>query len=302
MGGCDSGFGKEAAHHLDTLGLTVFASVLDLKSPGAEELRQNCSARLTLLEMDLTNPEDIQRVLHFIKAQTGKTGLWGLVNNAGVNHTIADAELTPLHHFRSCMEVNFFGTLELTKGLLPLLRSSQGRIVTVSSPAGSMPYPCLASYGASKAALSLVMDTFQYELAPWGIRVSVIFPGYFKTGSTCNPDYWKERKDQLLVALPPDLLEAYGEGYLEDINKQFVASMKRAVEDLSPVVESITDGLLSTRPLVKYYPGRGLGLMYFIHHYLPHTVRNLFLKAFFISPELPRGLQPKPGGSAPQGE
>ncbi|KAM6430736.1 11-beta-hydroxysteroid dehydrogenase type 2 isoform 2-T2 [Liasis olivaceus] len=179
--GCDSGFGKATAQYLDGLGLTVYASVLNLKSSGAEELRQTCSPRLTLVEMDLTKAEDIQRALQFIKAQTVRTGLWGLVNNAGFNDTIADVELTPLLHFRTCMEVNFFGPLELTKGLLPLLRSSRGRIVTVSSPAGNMPYPCLASYGASKAALGLLMDTFQCELAPWGIRVSVIFPGYFKT-------------------------------------------------------------------------------------------------------------------------
>ncbi|XP_060537505.1 FH1/FH2 domain-containing protein 1 isoform X4 [Pantherophis guttatus] len=291
--GCDSGFGKAAAQHLDRLGLTVYASVLDLKSSGAEELRQTCSPRLTLLEMDLTKAEDIQRALQFIKAQTGRTGLWGLVNNAGFNDTIANAELTPLPHFRTCMEVNFFGPLELTKGLLPLLRSSHGRIVTVSSPAGNMPYPCLASYGTSKAALSLLMDTFHCELAPWGIRVSVIFPGYFKTGGSCNPEYWKERKDQLLAALPDDLLEAYGEDYLEEINRQFVDFMKMAVEDLSSVVDSITDGLLSPKPLLKYYPGRGLWLMYFIHHYLPHTVRDLFLKTFFINPKLPQGLCPK---------
>ncbi|XP_053127330.1 11-beta-hydroxysteroid dehydrogenase type 2 isoform X3 [Hemicordylus capensis] len=291
--GCDSGFGKVAAHHLDSLGLTVYASVLDIRSPGAEELQQSCSPRLTLLEMDLTRAEDIQRALRFIKARAARTGLWGLVNNAGFNDTIADAELTPLHRFHRCMEVNFFGALELTKGLLPLLRSSGGRIVTVSSPAGNMPYPCLAAYGASKAALSLLMDTFRCELAPWGIRVSVIFPGYFKTGFTCNPDYWKERMHQLLAALPPDLLEAYGEEYLEEINRQFVAFMKVAVEDLSSVVSSIADALLSAQPRAKYYPGRGLGLMYFIHHYLPHTARDLFLKTFFISPALPRALQPE---------
>lgn len=72
--GCDSGFGKAAAQHLDRLGLTVYASVLDLKSSGAEELRQTCSPRLTLLQMDLTKAEDIQQALQFIKAQTGRTG------------------------------------------------------------------------------------------------------------------------------------------------------------------------------------------------------------------------------------
>lgn len=64
------------------------------------------------------------------------SGLWGLVNNAGVNDVVADAELSPVATFRTCMEVNFFGTLQLTKGLLPLLRHSSGRIVTVGSPAG----------------------------------------------------------------------------------------------------------------------------------------------------------------------
>lgn len=63
-------------------------------------------------------------------------GLWGLVNNAGLNSVVADAELSPVANFRKCMEVNFFGALELTKGLLPLLRHSRGRIVTVGSPAG----------------------------------------------------------------------------------------------------------------------------------------------------------------------
>lgn len=64
------------------------------------------------------------------------SGLWGLVNNAGLNSVVADVELSPVTTFRNCMEVNFFGALELTKGLLPLLRHSRGRIVTIGSPAG----------------------------------------------------------------------------------------------------------------------------------------------------------------------
>lgn len=67
------------------------------------------------------------------------SGLWGLVNNAGLNDIVADVELSPVATFRNCMEVNFFGALELTKGLLPLLRRSRGRIVTVGSPAGECP-------------------------------------------------------------------------------------------------------------------------------------------------------------------
>lgn len=153
------------------------------------------------------------------------SGLWGLVNNAGLNDVVADAELSPVATFRTCMEVNFFGTLQLTKGLLPLLRRSRGRIVTLGSPAGEctptlqqkkshwwggmleplaqaelphpnsslgdMPFPCLGAYGTSKAAMVLLMDTFSSELLPWGIKVSVIQPGCFKTG---EGQYWVTRE------------------------------------------------------------------------------------------------------------
>ncbi|CAI9607275.1 unnamed protein product, partial [Staurois parvus] len=79
--------------------------------------------------------------------------------------------------YRGCMEVNFFGTLEITKALLPMLRSSKGRIATIGSPAGEHSFPFLAAYGSSKAALCRVMDTFRHELMPWGVKVSVIQPG-----------------------------------------------------------------------------------------------------------------------------
>uniref|UniRef100_A0A8D0KWA7 11-beta-hydroxysteroid dehydrogenase type 2 n=1 Tax=Strix occidentalis caurina TaxID=311401 RepID=A0A8D0KWA7_STROC len=289
LAGCDSGFGQATARHLDAMGFRVFASVLDPQGAGAQELRRSCSPRLTLLQMDLTKPEDIQRVLQHVQAHTNSTGLWGLVNNAGFNDTIADAELSPLGKFRTCMEVNFFGSLELTKGLLPLLRSASGRIVTVSSPAGDLPFPCLAAYGASKAALSLLMDTFRSELQPWGIKVSLILPGYYKTGRQ-KMGQWPEQL-RLVASLPQELLQAYGEDYVEEINRQFIQFMKVAVEDLSAVVNSITDGLLAANPAVRYYPGQGLGLMYFIHRYLPYFVRDLFLKGFFINPKLPRALR-----------
>ncbi|KFW76236.1 Corticosteroid 11-beta-dehydrogenase isozyme 2, partial [Phalacrocorax carbo] len=209
-------------------------------------------------------------------------GLWGLVNNAGFNDTIADAELSPLGKFRTCMEVNFFGSLELTKGLLPLLRSAGGRIVTrahlliLSLLQGDLPFPCLAAYGTSKAALSLLMDTFRSELQPRGRR-------HVLAGTTCNPAFWNQQKQRLGASLPQGPPQAPWEDYI-----QF---MKVAAEDLSAVVNSITDGLLAANPAVRYYPGQGLGLMYFIHRYLPYFVQDLFLKGFFINPKLPRALR-----------
>ncbi|XP_038596593.1 corticosteroid 11-beta-dehydrogenase isozyme 2 [Tachyglossus aculeatus] len=289
--GCDSGFGKVTAQQLDSMGFTVLATVLALEGPGAQELRNSCSPRLKLLQMDLTKPDDIQRALEQAKSQTASTGLWALVNNAGFNDIVADVELSPLAKFRSCMEINFFGALELTKGLLPLLRQSQGRIVTLGSPAGDMPYPCLAAYGASKAAVALLMDTFRSELLPWGIKVSVIQPGCFKTGALEDPRVWDQRKQRLLASLPGELLQAYGEEYIEHTHGQFLRVLELAVKDLSPVVEAITDALLAPWPRRRYYAGRGVTLMYFIHYYLPDALRARFLREFFISQKLPRALR-----------
>ncbi|KAI5943155.1 11-beta-hydroxysteroid dehydrogenase type 2 [Manis javanica] len=297
--GCDSGFGKETAKKLDSMGFTVLATVLELDGPGALELRACCSPRLRLLQMDLTKPADISRALEFTKAHTASTGLWGLVNNAGHNDIVADVELSPMATFRNCMEVNFFGALQLTKGLLPLLRHSRGRIVTVGSPAGDMPYPCLAAYGTSKAATALLMDTFSCELLPWGVKVSVIQPGLFKTESVQNVGHWEQRKQLLLASLPSELLQAYGEDYIEHLHRQFLQSLRLALPDLNPVVDAITDALLAAQPCRRYYPGRGLGLMYFIHYYLPEGLRRRFLHSFFINPCLPRALQPGQPGLTP---
>ncbi|XP_003735366.1 11-beta-hydroxysteroid dehydrogenase type 2 [Callithrix jacchus] len=299
--GCDSGFGKETAKKLDSMGFTVLATVMELNSPGAIELRTCCSPRLRLLQLDLTKSADISHVLEFTKAHTTSTGLWGLVNNAGLNEVVADVELSPVATFRSCMEVNFFGALELTKGLLPLLRRSRGRIVTVGSPAGDMPYPCLGAYGTSKAAVGLLMDIFGCELLPWGIKVSTIQPGCFRTESVKDVGRWERRKQLLLASLPQELLQAYGKDYIEHLNEQFLRSLRLAVPDLSPVVDDIIDALLAAQPRRRYYPGQGVGLMYFIHYYLPEGLRRRFLQTFFISHCLPQALQPgQPGTTPPQ--
>uniref|UniRef100_A0A3B4Y2F8 Uncharacterized protein n=1 Tax=Seriola lalandi dorsalis TaxID=1841481 RepID=A0A3B4Y2F8_SERLL len=72
--GCDSGFGKAAAKRLDALGLEVFATVLDLSGDGAKELQRTCSPRLTLLQVDITQPQQVQQALLDTKAKLGLRG------------------------------------------------------------------------------------------------------------------------------------------------------------------------------------------------------------------------------------
>lgn len=72
--GCDSGFGKATAMLLDTLGFEVFATVLDLTGEGARELQRICSPRLTLLQVDITQPQQVQQALLDVKARLDLKG------------------------------------------------------------------------------------------------------------------------------------------------------------------------------------------------------------------------------------
>ncbi|XP_031173859.2 corticosteroid 11-beta-dehydrogenase isozyme 2 [Sander lucioperca] len=285
--GCDSGFGNATAKHLDALGFEVFATVLDGSGDGARDLQKTCSPRLTILQVDITQPQQVQQALIQTKAKLGLKGLWGLVNNAGVCVNFGDAELSLMSTFRGCMEVNFFGTLSVTQTFLPLLRHARGRIITVSSPAGDQPFPCLAAYGASKAALNLLMNTLRNELQPWGVPVSTVLPASFRTGQSGNRAYWETQHTRLLQSLSPALLDEYGEDYVSETKDLFQSHASHANPDLSPVVVAITTALQVQQPAPRYFAGPGVGLMYFIHSYCPLSVSGRFLQKLFVKKKLP---------------
>ncbi|XP_062405350.1 11-beta-hydroxysteroid dehydrogenase type 2 [Sardina pilchardus] len=290
--GCDSGFGHAAAKRLDALGFEVFATVLNLAGEGAQELQRTCSPRLTLLQVDITKPADVQQALIHTKAKLGMKGLWALVNNAGLCVNFGDAELSLISNYRGCMEVNFFGTLSVTKAFLPLLRQAKGRIVTISSPSGDLPFPCLAAYGASKAALNLFISTLRHELEPWGVKVTTIQPGAFRTGLSANTEHWEKQHKVLLENISPSLLEEYGEDYIQETRELFASHAVSAPTDVSHVINTIVEALVSPQPQVRYFAGPGVGLMYFIHSYLPVTLSDKFLQKLFIKKQIqPRLLR-----------
>lgn len=294
--GCDSGFGKATAMHLDSLGFEVFATVMDLNGEGSQELLKTCSSRLTVLQVDITQPQQVQQALMEARNKLGLRGLWGLVNNAGICVNFGDTELSLMSNYRGCMEVNFFGTLMVTQSFLPLLRRAKGRIVTISSPAGDLPFPCLSAYGSSKAALNLFMNTLKFELAQWGVHVSTVLPGHFKTGQASNHAYWEQQCKNLLQSLPPSLLEEYGEDYVTETKELFLSHARTANPDLSPVVNTIVEALLTPHPHSRYFAGTGLWLMYLIHSYCPLTVCNKFLQKLFVQKKImPRALRREGG-------
>lgn len=109
-------------------------------------------------------------------------GLWALVNNAGL-WIIGDVELVSPVLYERCMKVNFLGTVRMCQAFLPLLRDSRGRVVNVSSLSGRLPLAGMSPYGASKAALDALSHSLRLEMVTWGVDVSQLVVGGFKTAS-----------------------------------------------------------------------------------------------------------------------
>ncbi|XP_059849133.1 17-beta-hydroxysteroid dehydrogenase type 2-like isoform X1 [Hypanus sabinus] len=292
--GCDSGFGHALAKYLDELGFIVFAGVLFLDGPGAQDLKRCGSDRLTVLQMDVTNSQQISEVFEYVKAQLKDKGLWGIVNNAGILEVFAEAEILPMNAYKHCLEVNFLGAVEVTKVFLPLLRQAKGRLINVSSLAGSVPIMRFAPYNASKAALSIFSNTLRFELAIWGVKVAIIQPSLFKTGIFGTNDQRNRRYMELLQQLSPEVRKDYGESYLNSPKELYPAVQSRITENLQPVLKDIVNALLANNPRRLYTPGSGAFLIPLIYHNAPTFLSDFIIfKHFNKIPNIPDGAKPK---------
>ncbi|XP_051236836.1 estradiol 17-beta-dehydrogenase 2 [Dicentrarchus labrax] len=290
--GCDSGFGLALVQRLSERGLKVFAGVLDVNGSGARRLRERQSENLQVLQLDVTDGSQIEAARrHIITQVAAGTGLWGLVNNAGVLPCPLDAELHPMAAYRRCMDVNFLAAVRMCQVFLPLLRRSRGRIVNVSSMAGEVPMPLLAAYGASKAALSVLSKVMRLELSVWGVEVSVIQPAGFRTNIFGNSDDVTRYTDKVLATISSDAREDYGEAYIASLPNSLSKMSRQSAEDLSPVVDDMCHALLSAHPRPVYMPGQMGWLLPFLHRYCPTGVFDaIAMKLFKHTDCEPAGL------------
>jgi NAD(P)-dependent dehydrogenase (short-subunit alcohol dehydrogenase family) len=175
--GVSSGIGKAIATLLSDKGFRVFGT--QRKPPQDEP-----TSKITLLPLDVRDPQSVQSGVDAVLRQAGRID--ALVNNAGYA-LIGAAEETTLEEAQQLFETNFFGVLRMTRAVLPIFRrQGYGRIVNIGSVAGFAPTPYQAIYSASKHALEGYTESLDYEVRQFGIRVSVIEPGFIRTNITLN--------------------------------------------------------------------------------------------------------------------
>lgn len=184
--GASSGFGRLTALHLADLGATVIASMRNLdggRRPEAVSLLAEAKGKpgaVHLVEIDVTKPDQVTAGVTEAERLAGGR-LNALFSNAGVGiggpmelHDEAALELQ--------VQTNLLGGLRMARAVLPGMRARrQGLIVVTSSQLGRIVMPNIGAYCATKFGLEAAFEAMAYELAPFGVEVTIVQPGGYPT-------------------------------------------------------------------------------------------------------------------------
>lgn len=175
--GASSGFGAELAKAIMESGDKVAATFRNAEQASSFSQQYNGNGLGVML--DVTQTEKISAALQEVIDKFGKIDV--LVNNAGYG-TIGAIEEFSLEEIRQQMETNFFGAVAVTKAILPIMREQgSGHIVQISSQAGFRAVAGFGVYNASKFALEGFSEALAQEVAPFGIKLTIVEPGPFRT-------------------------------------------------------------------------------------------------------------------------
>ncbi|MCY7353449.1 MAG: SDR family NAD(P)-dependent oxidoreductase [Cytophagaceae bacterium] len=175
--GCSTGFGQEIARAVLERGDFLVATARRLDH--LTDLTTQFEGQLLSLQLDITDTENVSRVVAAAVRQFGRIDV--LVNNAGYGLTGAVEEATD-DETRDQFDTNVFGTLRLTREVLPQMRQQgKGFIIVLSSIAGLVSAPGMGLYNGTKFALEGIFEALSHEVGPLGIRVTIVEPGAFRT-------------------------------------------------------------------------------------------------------------------------
>jgi short-subunit dehydrogenase len=178
--GCSSGIGYETALMLARNGFHTFATMRNTKKlDSLEEIIKKERLDLSIRELDVNDDTSIENTINCVKKEANRIDV--LINNAGYGLVGFFEDLT-LDEIRNQFETNFFGVLNITKKIIPIMRlQKSGIIINVSSGAGQVGFPGISAYVSTKFAIEGFSESLMYELFPYGIKVVIIEPGVIKT-------------------------------------------------------------------------------------------------------------------------
>ena len=174
--GVSTGFGKHSASLLAKQGHIVYGSV--------RSTLEDSDPSIKTIHLDLLDKSSINIAVETVLNNEGRIDV--LINNAGM-HTGGPIETLPDEFIRKQFETNFFGLVELTRKVLPIMRNQgSGTIINIGSIGGLMGLPFQGYYSATKFAVEGFSEALRMEVKQFGINIVVVNPGDFNTNNTAN--------------------------------------------------------------------------------------------------------------------
>ena len=182
--GASSGIGEALVKAYDTLGVRMIISARNKIALERVKNQTKNPNNIYLLPLDLSDSKSFPSKSKEAIEAFGKIDV--LINNGGISQRSLAAE-TSLEVDRRIMEVNFFGTISLTKELLPhFIKNKSGHFVVISSLVGKFGTPYRSAYAASKHALHGFFDALRAEHYADNIRITIVCPGFIRTNVSIN--------------------------------------------------------------------------------------------------------------------
>ncbi|KAM3857137.1 retinol dehydrogenase 7-like [Diretmus argenteus] len=279
--GCDTGFGNLLARHLDAQGFRVIAACFTEK--GEEDLRKSCSNKLITTHLDVRSNDSITKVKAMIQDKVGESGLWAVVNNAGVAIPSAPTDWLIIDDYKSMLDVNLIGVIAVTLSVLPLIKKARGRVVNVASVFGRIS-PTGGPYTISKYGVEAFNDNLRRDMIPFGVKVFCIEPGFFKTAVT-NADILSKSIKMLWERLPEEVKDDYGPTFVEQVDVVMRGKVNQISDgDLMKVVSCMEHAVSAVRPRTRYSPGWDAKLFWLPLSYMPTFVSDYILRKEAIRP------------------
>lgn len=175
--GVSSGFGRAIAEAALAAGHTVIGTVRDARA--AEDFERRGPGRAHARQLDVTALDQVAPLAAEVEAQIGPVDV--VINNAGYGHE-GILEESPIDAMRRQFEVNVFGAVAVMKAFVPVMRQRRrGHLINITSMGGTITMPGIAYYCGSKFALEGISETLAQEMKPFGVWVTAVAPGSFRT-------------------------------------------------------------------------------------------------------------------------
>jgi len=230
--GVSSGIGRAVADAFAAKGFEVFGTSRNPRTTQPV-------AGVELVQLDVTDDASVAAAVSTVVQGAGRIDI--VVNNAGAG-VFGAAEETSIAQAQQLFDTNFFGLVRLTREVLPYLRAQRsGRIINIGSVLGFLPSPYGSLYAASKHAVEGYSESLDHETRDFGVRVSVVEPGYTNTSFEAN-------------ATDADSpLDSYAA--VREHVKQVIAKAVRAGDDPAVVARVVLKAATSHTPKLRYPAG-----------------------------------------------